>query len=273
MALFLSESVQTKLPRISLEEALSNLINIQIEGVSLTEAIYQADFILHEETKTLENDLGTNKAKVIGLKKDMNFLQKSWEAIKAFAKKVWMNVKQIYRTIKERIVTWFNQITGSKGEILVVSKSKLNRFKLMMNYAEEMNAVNQRKFEEASDRTEAVDAVVEKYKDRIDNIDNDDTGTIKIAKSQLIALGKEAQKLFESSEKNGEKKVELSEATSESMLKAAGDDKETKEKVKALIQQHKNIATTSTKIATLNSKIYSALVGMMTAGTSVMEKE
>ena len=279
MALFLSESIRTSVKSISLNEALTDLVVLMDEGQSLTEALYQADFIkfLNEEVTEKEGLSSDDfKAKYGKIKtgKDMNFLQRAWEAIKTFAKKVWMKVVQVFNAVKNKITAWFHRIMGNKSEIFNANKSKYQYIRILLDGLDEQLILAQRRWNDADDAKEAFDRLEEKLKDKLENIDVNDDDYVKISKSELKQLASRGTKAL-----NDLQKVEkmanshITEAENAVKNLVGPQLPESKEKAEKMLKQVKFEARIANTLAGKSAKIGSMLADMVRVGQKSADDE
>ena len=161
MALFLSESVGHTVELISIEEALVELHSIAMEGEVLTESLLRADFIIHEQSRELSEEVKVDK--------NMGFFAKAWEAIKAFARKVWETVKRVCKAIWAKIKAVYARVMGNKDDLRKQPKSKLAVARLKAQQATELALLVERKWESKEAYEKAKSAVETKFQRAIED--------------------------------------------------------------------------------------------------------
>lgn len=124
MALFLSESVQTT-TKVSLHEAMSDVMEVVAEGAELGEAILRADYILHVQSQTLQEAEMVDKAK--------GFLRSAYEKVKAFILKLIAKVKQFVYALVQRIKGWFGKAEIRDDQFYKVNKEAIARAEAYAN--------------------------------------------------------------------------------------------------------------------------------------------
>ena len=132
MALFLetvhSISVSTKYNGLSLTECLCEGIQLTQEMMDLQEAVFRADFILHQKNQGLNEGVQTlNEA---------GFLSSVWEKTKSMLKKVWEWIKATWNKLVAKVTEWANRI-GDRlaGNTKEIKKSTIKKAELMESYA------------------------------------------------------------------------------------------------------------------------------------------
>ena len=120
MALFLSESVQSG-TKVSLHEAMAEVMEVVTEGAELGEAILRADYILHVQSQSLQESEMLDKAK--------GFLRSAYEKVKAFILKLIAKVKQFVYALVQRIKGWFGKAEIKDDQSYYVNGSALARAK------------------------------------------------------------------------------------------------------------------------------------------------
>ena len=107
MALFLEHTLDTvKYDEVSLEEALVGVLETQAEVAELNEAILQADFILHEKTKTL--------TEAQALQEEESFLTRVVEKVKELIEKVKTTFSKFFTAVKEATAKFWTKLTGKE---------------------------------------------------------------------------------------------------------------------------------------------------------------
>ena len=132
MALFLetvhSISVSTKYNGLSLTECLCEGIQLTQEMMDLQEAVFRADFILHQKNEGLSESVqALNEA---------GFLSSVWEKTKAMVKRVWEWIKATWNKLVAKVTEWANRI-GDRlaGKTKEIKKSTIKKAELMETYA------------------------------------------------------------------------------------------------------------------------------------------
>jgi hypothetical protein len=108
MALFLTESYNQSLPVVSLEEAMSGLLEANMALASLNESVLQADFILHEKHQQMVASQG-------GLNESVQALIE--EEQQGFFTRVWSKVKAGLTAAKDKIIQVFVAVPGKFKEL------------------------------------------------------------------------------------------------------------------------------------------------------------
>lgn len=273
MALFLSESLYPSVKSISLNEALTDLVILMNEGQTLTEALYQADFIkfLNESEEAKEEKTGLpfspddvkDKYKKIKTGKDMNFLQRAWEAIKTFAKKVWMKVVQVFNAVKNKLTVWFHRIMGNKSEVFNANKSIYLTARLLLDSLDEQLILAQRRWNDADDAKDAFDKLEEKFKDKLESIDHNEDDYIKISKSELKQLASRGTKTLNDLQKV-EKMSKDHIAAGEALVKAAKPEE--KAEAEKMLKQVKFETRVANTLAGKSAKFSAMLIDMVKLG-------
>lgn len=278
MALFLSESIRTSVKSISLNEALTDLVVLMDEGQSLTEALYQADFIKFLNESEIDSGEMYNavaqdakdKYKKVKTGKDMNFIQRAWEAIKTFSKKVWMKVVQVFNAVKNKITVWFHRIMGNKSEIFNANKSIYQMVKVVLDSLDEQLILAQRRWNDADDAKEAFEKLEEKFKDKIDSIDQNEDDYVKISKSELKQLASRGTKAINDLDKVEKMAKSHVEAAEQTVKRAAPEDKEKAEKLLKQVKFETRVANT---LAGKSAKIGTLLATMVSMGQKSADAE
>ena len=120
MALFLSESVHSG-AKVSLHEAMAEVMEVVTEGAELGEAILRADYILHVQSQSLQEGEMVDKAK--------GFLRSAYEKVKAFILKLVAKVKQFVYALVQRIKGWFGKAEIKDDQSYYVNGSAMARAK------------------------------------------------------------------------------------------------------------------------------------------------
>lgn len=145
-----------------------DLADVAIEGIflmqeemQLMEAIYQADFIMHEQNKNL-----SESTRVL---KEGNFLVNVYRKIIEWMKKAWQWVKDFFSKIKDKVVEIYNRIkdhltdnTASRANsVLEKAKLKMDKAYDFLTFAKRAGKVNS--VEEAKKLVEGWKKTVEAY--------------------------------------------------------------------------------------------------------------
>ena len=114
MALFLSESYQTPVASIPLEEAMAGLLEATMSLSDLNESVLQADFILHERHNQMIQTQGLTESTQMLIEEQQAGL---------FAR-VWASLKAGFETAKKKVVEVFKAIGGKFRELWTKITSK-----------------------------------------------------------------------------------------------------------------------------------------------------
>ena len=132
MALFLetvqSTSVSAKYNGLSLTECLCEGIQLTQEMMDLQEAVFRADFILHQKNQGLSESVqALNEA---------GFLSSVWEKTKNIVKKIWGWIVATWDKLVAKVTEWANRI-GDRlaGKTKEVKKSTIKKADLMESFA------------------------------------------------------------------------------------------------------------------------------------------
>jgi hypothetical protein len=117
MALFLSEAVE-QTPRVPLDMALIGLLECTQEFAVFNESVLRADFIIHEQSKTLTEEAAEEKKTGL-LKRAGSKLVELFQKLKEMIKRVWS-------AVVARLKALWAKITGANGK-LKVNKARLER--------------------------------------------------------------------------------------------------------------------------------------------------
>lgn len=153
MALFLTEAVsQSTTYQGNYIDLLIEQSEIQSELLALNEAIYQADFIIHERSRTL-----TESAAIV---LQEGFLGNVWEKVKAYVMKAIAWVKQFAKKIKDKVVELYNRVKDRiKGDAVEIAKSKIADMEAAVTFIEQ-NAKLQEKLK-GQTNTEIIKSITE----------------------------------------------------------------------------------------------------------------
>ena len=100
MALFLSESYQTPVASIPLEEAMAGLLEATMALGELNESVLQADFILHERHTQLVQTQGlTESTQALMEEEQGGFFSRVWVKIKAGLAKAKEKIIQVFKAV------------------------------------------------------------------------------------------------------------------------------------------------------------------------------
>jgi predicted house-cleaning noncanonical NTP pyrophosphatase (MazG superfamily) len=130
MALFLEtvQSTSTKYTGLSLTECLCEGIQLTQEMMDLQEAVFRADFILHQKNQGLSES--------VQVLNEAGFLSSVWEKTKSIVKRVWEWIKATWNKLVAKVTEWANRI-GDRlaGKTKEVKKSTIKKAELMETYA------------------------------------------------------------------------------------------------------------------------------------------
>lgn len=130
MALFLTEAVFQSSYQGNYIDLLIEQSEIQSELLALNEAIYQADFIIHEKSRNL--------SEAAAMQLQEGFLSNVWEKVKAYVLKAWNWVKDFAKKIKDKIVEIYNRIKDRiKGDSVELAKSKVADMEAAVTFIEQ----------------------------------------------------------------------------------------------------------------------------------------
>ena len=129
MALFLeTTSYSSSNYKGSLETIAIDGIALIHEEMQLMEAIYQADFIMHEQNKNL-----SESARVL---KEGNFLVNVYRKVIEWVKKAWEWIKNFFSKIKDKVVEIYNRIKDHMtGNTKSMANKIIKRSELMIDGA------------------------------------------------------------------------------------------------------------------------------------------
>jgi len=132
MALFLESTLLQESDDNNYIDYLFEALEVQRELTELNEAIYQADFVIHQKSQTL-----TESARILT---EANFLTNVWAKVKAWLIKAWAAIKGFAAKIKAKIVEIYNRVKDRvKGDSLEVSKSSWQTLNDTISFNETMN--------------------------------------------------------------------------------------------------------------------------------------
>jgi len=132
MALFLESNLASSDDQYaSFEEALIAGITLSEESAELSEAIYQADFIIHQKLQTLDEAAGQRLQE--------GFVYNVWAKVKAYAAKAWAWVKGMCSKIKAKAIETYNRIKErAKGDNISFSKAQVKQWDAKIAYADKI---------------------------------------------------------------------------------------------------------------------------------------
>ena len=161
MALFLTEAVfQSSTYQGNYIDLLIEQSEIQSELLALNEAIYQADFIIHEKSRNL--------SEAAAMQLQEGFLGNVWEKVKAYVLKAWNWVKDFAKKIKDKIVEVYNRVKDRiKGDAVEIAKSKAANMEAAVTFIEQ-NAKLMEKLKGQTNET-----IVKSLKDQADKLGSD----------------------------------------------------------------------------------------------------
>ena len=129
MALFLESSYSSSNYSGNFQDLLFTEINSMQEEMQLMEAIYKADFIMHEQNKNL-----SESARVL---KEGNFLINVFNKLKEWVKKAWDWLKNFVIKIKDKIVEIYNRIKDHlTGNTTTIDKAWVAKAEATINRAD-----------------------------------------------------------------------------------------------------------------------------------------
>ena len=132
MALFLeTTSYSSSNYKGSLETIAIDGIALIHEEMQLMEAIYQADFIMHEQNKNL-----SESARVL---KEGNFLVNVYRKVIEWVKKAWEWIKNFFSKIKDKVVEIYNRIKDHMtGNTKSMANKALKKAELIVDKAKDL---------------------------------------------------------------------------------------------------------------------------------------
>ena len=161
MALFLESSYSSSNYSGNLTDIAFDGIALMQEEMQLMEAIYKADFIMHEQNKNL-----SESARVL---KEGNFLGNVFAKIIEWVKKAWEWLKNFFTKIKDKIVEIYNRIKDHlTGNTITIGKSELALGELAIEYAKNTISWGQRLMKASS--VEAMKSMADSQKKYEDGI-------------------------------------------------------------------------------------------------------
>ena len=129
MALFLESSYSSSNYSGNLTDIAFDGIALMQEEMQLMEAIYKADFIMHEQNKNL-----SESARVL---KEGNFLGNVFAKIIEWVKKAWEWLKNFFTKIKDKIVEIYNRIKDHlTGNTTTIDKAWVAKAEATINRAD-----------------------------------------------------------------------------------------------------------------------------------------
>jgi hypothetical protein len=232
MALFLSESVsRVSNKEISDIDMMTSLMEAQQEMAMFTESVLRADFILHEQCRTIlmeaegAAEAGDTKAPGEAAKtvdnKEKGFMSKVWEALVKMAKSVWNAVTTAAKWIKEKAIKFWNWVKEKYGQVAkwTVYKYKWAKIKSYQLYLKASSAAREKLIallggtapanaQEVRNKIDGIKEELAALKKEYDGISQNDA-TIVISNSDVTATIKSLQDAAD----NAVSDVELAEST------------------------------------------------------------
>jgi hypothetical protein len=124
MALFLSESVNhISNKEVSDIDMMTSLMEAQQEMAMFTESVLRADFILHEQCRTLLENEGEVDSRVVINIKNESFLSRVWDGLIKIFHILMGTLAKIIFWVKNFLYKFFNRITGT--DVLVAYESEI----------------------------------------------------------------------------------------------------------------------------------------------------
>jgi len=138
MALFLESNLSSSNDQYaSFEEALIAGITLSEESAELSEAIYQADFIIHQKLQTLDEAAGQRLQE--------GFVYNVWAKVKVYAAKAWAWVKGMCSKIKAKAIETYNRIkervAGGNVQSISFAKKELKKWDAKIAFADKIAAL------------------------------------------------------------------------------------------------------------------------------------
>jgi hypothetical protein len=226
MALFLSESIShSSNKEISDIDMMTSLMEAQQEMALFTESVLRADFILHEQCRTIlmeaENE-GEKKVK----EKEKGFMSKVWEALVKVAKAVWNAVTTVYKWIKDKAIKFWNWVQEKYAQVKkwAIYKYKLVKAKGYQLYLRAILAARQKLIALSGgnlDAKEAEDKIAKVTKELADlklkyDTAAESTATEEVSTEELRKIQTETEKIAETLPKLAEEAVKETEEQSRS---------------------------------------------------------
>jgi hypothetical protein len=138
MALFLSESIShISNKEISDIDMMTSLMEAQQEMAMFTESVLRADFILHEQCRTLlENEGEGAQAEVDS--KEKGFLSKMWDVLVKIVKIVKKAIINAYNWIKTKVQKFWNWVRKAYAhtKFWVITAGRVFRLRVIRKYLE-----------------------------------------------------------------------------------------------------------------------------------------
>ena len=261
MALFLMEHTKVA-PQVSLEEALGGLVELMIDGNSLTEAIYRADFTIHQRTQTLTEE--GKMAEAAGAAK--NFLVKAWAKIKEFAIKVYEKVKQVVIALVDRVAKMFGSSKIDAGQQYKVNKVSFEK----CGAAASAIATITKQILSAADK-EAVEAKVEAARKAV-TLDASDQEKITVKGSEVLAKAKAIEGTVKGMSADLEA-VKKAVADADKAVEALSKKADASDAEKETAQKAVEVAKARASGASQTASIANGLVAMLLKLSPVFVKE
>jgi hypothetical protein len=237
MALFLSESVsRVSNKEISDIDMMTSLMEAQQEMAMFTESVLRADFILHEQCRTIlmeaegAAEAGDTKAPGEAAKtvdnKEKGFMSKVWEALVKVAKAVWNAVTTVYKWIKDKAIKFWNWVQEKYAQVKkwAIYKYKLVKAKGYQLYLRAILAARQKLIALSGgnlDAKEAEDKIAKVTKELADlklkyDTAAESTATEEVSTEELRKIQTETEKIAETLPKLAEEAVKETEEQSRS---------------------------------------------------------
>jgi phage host-nuclease inhibitor protein Gam len=122
MAIFLKESQETVISTDTFMEVMSNLSEAIVEQGKVMENMLREDFIVHEQSRTL------NEAEATAKKEGL--VSKTWQALKDFLKKIKDAVVKVWNWIKQKIQDFWNFVKRKFQDVKYFFISKYMQWRI-----------------------------------------------------------------------------------------------------------------------------------------------
>jgi hypothetical protein len=130
MALFLSESIDSiQNEEVSDIDMMTSLMEAQQEMAMFTESVLRADFILHEQCRTLlENEGDGAQAEV--KEKEKGFLSNVWDFLVKIIKSVGKAIMKAFHWVKDRVHKFWNLVRKTYARVKYWFLSATDRYRI-----------------------------------------------------------------------------------------------------------------------------------------------
>jgi hypothetical protein len=236
MALFLQESTQVA-PRVSLDTALLGLLEFTQEFAAFNESVLRADFIIHEQSKTLTEEAAEEKKAGL-LKRAGSKLVEMFKKLKEMIKRVWAAVVARFKAL-------WAKITGANGK-LKVNKAKLERLNKASEAFDKLGKAVSAKPASAEAYSKAVAEAKEAF-DKEAAVDAQGGEAVAVKASELGAIQK-AMTIVIAKQKNAEAQINAMIAQAE---KVQSDEKSSADDKKSAGEEHGKLVAQKTGVSTL----------------------